>query len=424
MGLKKVYQKTSLVLIFCTISITLMSQKNMEIKGKWKAQNYGNSCWAASLSNLTRVNWESSNVLPESFFYNKFTAGISPRNIEPIFKDSIFSKTFNYNSVHNKILSFESIKQNFNVSFPRPMIYSYGYDDGNGGHFVNIIGTRQINTTSQAHNNWLLIFDPKPDSLGNRYLKNYISYRMVEEAQYPLQGTYYNIVKKELKRAKQITTDAFLNNESPIKGLINGTLLASVDSILRNPGLKDFIGEGNISYTELFSIPIIKNEQQIVRNDTSTTQTSHITVETVNSILFFPICNGVIKGGAIVQELGNNRYLIDRVEDIGHFDILKSIIISKIKSTQNFGQNNKYHKMDSFEILDFNNGKAILNDISDRNSKGYDLFQLKKENIQSSLSFNQQIIPLSFPLDIDILKNWKFNNFDNENSFNKILKRN
>ena len=426
MDSKKVFLKLSIALFFICLNSSLsFSQKplNIEIKGNWTPQNSQWSCWAASLSNLTRNNW-SKEIKSESYFWNKVPAFIAAKNIKTLFIDSVFVKDFNFEYTHDKVLTFESIYRNFKVKYPRPLIYSYGYDNGNGGHFTNIIGTRELTTTNPAHNKWLVIFDPKPDSIGSKYLKNYLTYQMVDTVQKSLQGTYFNISNKKIRRKQAVIQNEILDGNYTGSGLIRrDAILEQVDSILRNPELRDFIGEGNITYSDLFSIQINKDRKlsyDLVASGKLPT------VEREIFTLFFPLCDGNFKGAAILQAIDNDHFIIDRIADISHFNKLKDFLRASIGTPQAKIINGKkinYYENKSLNLLDFDNGKLILMERKGDELKGIDLYKLQKESILKK-PMNVQPAQRMIPINTQVYDQWQLNSINNFQSFDRILKLN
>ncbi len=305
-----------IISILCCNYHYLLSQS--VLKGSWEGQRQIFSCWAASLSNLTKCDYNKTiRILPEEYFYKGHRGVIlcNENNIFTIIADSIF----NFRSVRqDSILSFSAIQYCFSYRFSRPIIYSFGYRDIPGGHFVNIYGTTLAETDNISHQKWLNIFDPKPNTIGNRYYKNYKTYSIVEPSQYLLQGTHYQFVANrfalplEIPDAQQKSIEASsLISEDCIP---QNNLRKSIDGIIKASAFIEVIGN-NITYPK---DSILMSRLQVQINSRSESQ--FVTVESeYSSFLFIPLANGKIKGGVVVDKIKENCFLIDRIENLTSF---------------------------------------------------------------------------------------------------------
>jgi hypothetical protein len=322
-----------IISILCCNYHYLLSQS--VLKGSWEGQNQIFSCWATTLSNLTRG--ESNKTvkkLPESFFYRGHIGTILSDSSDIFI--NIADSTFNFRSVlRDSILSFSAIQRCFSYRFSRPIIYSFGYKDGLNGHFVNIYGTTIAETDDISHQNWLNIFDPKPNIIGNKYYKNYKTYSIVETTQYDLQGTHYQFVANrfalpsEIPNAKQ---KSLQSSELPDSNcLTNTNLRESVASIIQSPAFLELVGS-NITFP-YDAIPVSRLEyQNNPRSASRRDDSQFVTVESAyNSILMTPLCNGEIKSGIVVNEVKRNCFLIDRIEDLTSFRGIESHLFRSVE---------------------------------------------------------------------------------------------
>ena len=102
------------------------------LKGNWEGQKSTYSCWRASLANLTKICWEDS-------LRRKEEKDIDPTNqkdevIDLMHFDSLTNKKYvftHHNSVKgDSVLTFHAINQYLRYNYPRPLIHSFSYKDG------------------------------------------------------------------------------------------------------------------------------------------------------------------------------------------------------------------------------------------------------------------------------------------------------
>ncbi len=386
-------RKLLIISIFCIFySNHLLAQKT--IFGKWVGQRELNSCWAASLSNLTRCDSNKTiSVKDEQYFYRRYKADIPYDEIENTFM-RIATYTFKFReALYDSILNFSSFQTCFSYKFSRPVIYSYGYRDDLNGHFVNIYGTITTNIADNSHNRWLKVFDPKPNSTGSIYLKNYKTYQIVDETQSSLQTTFYQFVANrfklpsEIPNAKQpsISPESLQSQDC----ISQNSLKASINRIISVPEFKSIVGDSITFVND--SIPI----SNLTIDKRNRSETRFIAVESVNtSFIIIPLSNGHLKSGIIVDKIKDDCFLVDRIESLEHLSSIESLLLSNLKKVEFFQINHNYRFLSYQDasqkpsVIDINGyfGKKL-------EKVTFEKFFQKLTNIKSSINVKE--IPAS-----------------------------
>lgn len=313
-----------------------------QLKGNWQGQDEAESCWKATLANLTKVQWIGS-------LHNLEEQEIDSAKEGPIDLVSFDEKTkmffTHYNTVKNdKILTFASINKYLNYKYPRPLIHSFNYKEPNetndeydgSGHFVNIVGCDTVNTQG-IHSQWIEFFDPKPDKVGTQYIKNYESYRIVNNQNFPtdLDATFFNFVRIRKKRnfPRPIPNDRIKTikpSEFDCKLCFNEeSIKDSLKVILKNRIFKPFVGN-EIIFKGNFKIPIYdivsykyKSESNI---DDFSQQIETVEVKTDSYLIINYNNNNKLEGGTTIRKIKKNKYLIDRVENLSKYTEIQKVI--------------------------------------------------------------------------------------------------
>jgi hypothetical protein len=372
--------------VYFIISINgIFAQNNL--KGDWKAQQDDETCWAATLSNLTYVCWTNAQKLSE----DSLTHG-KPNPIR-LFRfinkaDSIFNFRL---TDSNSILTYEAINYYLRYKYPRPLIHSYNFQNVDhteyegSGHFVNIVGCSQRNNLSLLNRKWLRIYDPKPDKMGSLYLKNYESYQILNPNAVDLQGTFFNFVRKPIalpKREDNDVKEAFYDKKGRNKYNCDSCfanvlrLRKEADILLFQNKLKEiltdslfseFVGK-DIHFKKTWYLEVtrlIENEEEKKSN-----------LETVEkkdgAILIINYSeNDSLIGGTTLKFLNSSKkYIIDRVENISKYDKIKDYFQSSNKPEivivkdqfrfLRFKENNKLKYLDMDNLFKSGNKTLIL----------------------------------------------------------------
>lgn len=360
--------------LFCFLYAPLFAQNKVE--GDCLPQPSPNTCWAAALSNVSRVNWNRENRLtPDLLTRIEGEYSKTPDHLE-----YIATSYFNFRFMSfDSILTWEAINSCFSYRFPRPLIYGYHLYDSfsTEGHFVNIVGTRELRISHQNHQKWLEIYNPKPDGLGSRFLKNYNAYTYTWYPEFAsnTQSTFYQFVDKRLKLPSEIP-----NSKLPIKNwttiqledvICDKTAQAFIESALRiNPELSDFLGsQPEFSNT---TWPVIA----YIDSNKSSSSSNSISFDVKDNGFMMPVFNGEkIKAGIFfvnakhLQPLEPPQkgivvyqepcYMINTIEEISRMGRALQNLFNNRKSLHNIifvnpeyrflkTQNNDYYDLDGF----------------------------------------------------------------------------
>jgi hypothetical protein len=313
-------KKTALICFIINIFHQVAAQNI--VTGTWEAQTYSNSCWAASIANLKNPVWECERLEQDELFKNSGSVGLPTVT-------HILDQYFKHRGpLIDSILTFNAINYYLRYPFNRPLILGYNYEDKAGGHFVNIVGCSLSKTELMEHKYWLQIFDPKPDNIGSKYLKNYESYKRAKGKKTGLNGTFYTIVNKKFDLPK-VYYDS-LNNEIDrilvdSSNLCNDCLnddeklQSNLLNILKDSIFNITLGD-KIKFKEQWRIPIIKitNPEELLNGLETSKNVSNA------SLIITYDKNNKLKGGIILNQI-SNKLLIERVEDISKYKYIQGV---------------------------------------------------------------------------------------------------
>lgn len=302
------------------------------LKGKWAGQEAELSCWKAALANLTRIDWDTLHRKEEKDIdpLNKQDTAIALMTFNTLINKKIIFTHHNYVKGNN-ILTFNAINQYLRYTYPRPLIHSFSYKEGEEsdgtGHFVNIVGCDTTQTQSINHQ-WLEIFDPMPIGIGTKYLKNYESFSIIDDNfDNSLDATFFNFVRiKTVSNFPQpIENDRRKNRivQNCIECFKEKLIKDSLKVILKDRVFKDYVGE-NITFKRNYKIPIydlINNFETAKNSEDFSEGIETIEVKSTSSMII-NYENNQLKGGTTIRQI-KGKYLIDRVEDLSKYkDIL------------------------------------------------------------------------------------------------------
>jgi hypothetical protein len=314
---------------FCLLFIFIytFSYCQNTLKGSWKPQKYTETCWGATLSNVSRVAWVN-NQIDEDYFEMKAGKILSTSTD---YRSDIYLNTYkkliglNYKYrrlFNNRVLTYEAINHYLRYKYPRPLIYGFNYeDDRGGGHFTNIIGCDSSKNIKKPHRYWLKIFDPKPDQIGTNYLKNYESYQRITN-QNTLQSTFFNITGT--KNRPSILLDSIthirrdlaktLTRKNCQNCIDEKNLFNTISTILTDNIFKDYIGTFK-------KIP--ENFKKILVYDLSDSLEAYNGLSTIKkeSETYLIITNNNTNDtlGGILLRKYSKKYLIERVENLNKY---------------------------------------------------------------------------------------------------------
>ncbi len=322
---KSIFKFTLLILVVHLN--TTIAQHNLV--GNWSPQHTSESCWAATLANLTKVNW-----VKDSISEKQWIGGIlMPVDID-YFEGKIDS-VFKHRSVlKGNVLSYKAINNYLKYPFGRPLIYNYFYENSTegDGHFVNIIGCDTSKNLSSHNKYWLKIYDPKPDGIGSTYFKNYESYRVTSKVVRNLASTFYTIVRVE-QRPSQFPDDIYkaIQEEkyacdSCLSDIKNSQ--ASIKKILQDSLFSQFLGK-KIEFPKNWNFEMIKIDDIVSdeENNLKTVENTDVSIFIVNNDE-----HNSLKGGTILKFMPKSKkYLIERIEDISRYEDIKKYLLKENK---------------------------------------------------------------------------------------------
>jgi hypothetical protein len=302
-------------------SLCVFSQNNVD--GKWEPQYYDETCWQAAIANVSNSYW-NQRLKIDSTLQSKSDALNFSVDIDEF--ENFINPNIKYRKLSNdSVLSYRAINHYLRYQYNRPIIISYNYEnqeDEGLGHFVNIIGCDTTNLPS-PNKYWLKIYDPKPDSLGSLYFKNYEAYRRRLMPQSDLNATFFNFVNKrfEFPALLRDTQNKRIDREP---ALFSGNCSSCVNernftkeklkAILTNSAFFGVAGP-TVRFKSTWKIPIYDLNNPIELTD------ALLTVKNMpNSYLAISYDQDLnVKTGTVLAKLKNNKLLIERVEDIGKY---------------------------------------------------------------------------------------------------------
>jgi hypothetical protein len=315
-------------LIICNVLLftSLCAFSQNKVIGTWEAQKYTESCWAASLSNLANTWWNKKGLNQDSL-YQEAGAGIDLNDFEYISETNFkFRKVIGQN-----ILTYQGINEYLKYPYNRPLIYSYNFEvksESYEGHFVNIVGCA-TSKLKYPNNYWIKIFDPKPDSLGTTYFKNYEAYQRVESNKNSLQGTFFNFIDTKFSLPKLLRdslSNKLLDRKIGVFKDTCNTCLSDNSSLLKN--LKSILLD-SIFFEQLSNKAVFKTNWKIPITNIENPKnliSELSTVENVKKSFLVITYDSTfhLKGGVILKKIGK-KFLIERIEDISRYKNIQSV---------------------------------------------------------------------------------------------------
>ncbi|HEV7379166.1 MAG TPA: hypothetical protein VGN64_05185, partial [Dyadobacter sp.] len=344
------------ILIILIAAISGISDSHAQIPNKhilsgyWMPQSSPLSCWAATLSNVSRVSWES-NIIPESSYCNHCSTSAENLDIVKAYAE----RNYNVQLVRDgSVLTWQGISAMLAKKRARPFIYSFKVQSAASYHTVNIFGYESVLNIDSRIRNWLYVYDPKPDSTGKFYMKNYLAYSLIHitpntDSNIDNQGTFYNFEKtgSTYKKINNVIRKA-TSEETFVACLSDNEIARHIDNLMNkiSEEFRDKIGlrkgrryiiDKEIKIIDFEDEVINQAERQELAQQQSTVSAQPQASDTTNY--------------QIVMQNASNSYMKPYV--FIENDSLKFMTGVVIRNTKNAGE--KCLVLDTIENIDFLN---------------------------------------------------------------------